>query len=131
LPVEREKSPSPLRTASPSPNRIQRLSSSTKAGSFTCAVLPSITNSSTFSMGAFSVRRRTRTPAPLPACSRSFNSALVSAVPSYSAWVLCRSGMASKSAERTARVGSSANCNPAFGAAPGVTSAFKPFASAA
>ena len=43
LPEAREKRPSPVRTASASPNRIHALNSATNAASAICAVLPQTT----------------------------------------------------------------------------------------
>jgi hypothetical protein len=81
-PVVPEKRPSPVRSASPAPKRIQVFSSATNAGSPICAVFPATTYSSTCSMAARSVNSITRTPLSVPARSSSRSSSFEIGLPS-------------------------------------------------
>jgi hypothetical protein len=94
LPDDLLNRPSPRRTASAPLKRIQDLSSSTKALSFICAVLPWTTKSSTVSSAGRSVNSSTRTRSDVAAACRSLRSSDAAGLPSYSARVDWRDAMA-------------------------------------
>lgn len=120
-----------MRTASVSSKRIQRLSSSTNAGSAICRVLAATTWASIVSIAASSWRISSWTPRPVPARSSSISVSADTGWPSNSPRVHCRSKMAVNRSDATARVGSSRTLSAPPAAGSKVASALHPCASAA